>query len=165
MNTLLQILTSDKWRYLTYGFLAVLELYTLTRPYFPPFLVKVINPTLQLWFQPALLPFQLLVLARKLALTVFIAVSQLGAHFQAAGPEPSASTVNLQTLNHLEHNARMNAAEVSRLLQLGMAPYEGDTAGQKDLKEKIQEWLVQNTIRSDPTVREAVGEELRKRQE
>ena len=44
-----------------------------------------------------------------------------------------------------------------------MAPFAGDEHGVKTLKGKVKEWLVQNTIRSDPEVRDAVGRALGKR--
>ena len=44
-----------------------------------------------------------------------------------------------------------------------MAPYAGDEPGVKELRGRIKEWLVQNTIRADPEVRDAVGRALGKR--
>jgi hypothetical protein len=39
----------------------------------------------------------------------------------------------------------------------------GDDAAVGELKGKVKEWLVQNTIRADPEVRDAVGKALGKR--
>lgn len=44
-----------------------------------------------------------------------------------------------------------------------MAPFVGDEDGVKELRGKVKEWLVTNTIRADPEVRDAVGRELGKR--
>ena len=44
-----------------------------------------------------------------------------------------------------------------------MAPFAGDEEMLASLKGKIKEWLVQNTIRADPMVRDALGRSLQKR--
>lgn len=44
-----------------------------------------------------------------------------------------------------------------------MAPVAGDEQGVKELRGKVKEWLVQNTIRNDPEVRDAMGRALGKR--
>ncbi len=53
--------------------------------------------------------------------------------------------------------------ETQRLLALEMTPIVGDEAGQNDMKGRVREWLVQNTIRSDPEVRDAMGRAMAKR--
>lgn len=53
--------------------------------------------------------------------------------------------------------------EAGRLLALEMAPVAGDEGGQNDMKGKVREWLVQNTIRADPEVRDAIGRFMQKR--
>jgi len=53
--------------------------------------------------------------------------------------------------------------EATRLLGLDMAPVAGDEQGVRDLRGKVKEWLVQNTIRNDPEVRDAMGRALGKR--
>ncbi|MCJ1299456.1 hypothetical protein MMC08_002248 [Hypocenomyce scalaris] len=159
-----------QWRYLIFGSLVLLEVHTLTRPYYPPFLNVVLNPVLQkLTLHPPILPFQMLVLARKAALTLFIALSQLGPLFQTsiAGPvtssSPSFDAQQQQQLLKLEQLAKHNEIEASRLLALDMAPFMGDEAAVKDLRSKVKEWLVQNTIRADPEVRDAVGRAMGRR--
>ena len=44
-----------------------------------------------------------------------------------------------------------------------MSPFVGDQAALKVVQGKVKEWLVQNTIRNDPMVRDALGNELQKR--
>ena len=44
-----------------------------------------------------------------------------------------------------------------------MSPFVGDEQALNDVKGKVKEWLVQNTIRNDPEVRDAMGNLLRKR--
>ncbi|KAL9613147.1 MAG: hypothetical protein Q9167_002312 [Letrouitia subvulpina] len=154
------------WRYLIFSCLAVLEVYTLTRPYPPPVLSKVLNPLLTtITSHPPLLPFQLLVLAHKMTITVFIAFSQLSPLFANSTPPTSSSapTSDEQRLVRLENLAQANEIEAARLLALEMAPFVGDEEGQKNLRGKVKEWLVQNTIRADPEVRDAMGRALQRR--
>ncbi|KAJ2994663.1 hypothetical protein NUW58_g1489 [Xylaria curta] len=44
-----------------------------------------------------------------------------------------------------------------------MAPFAGDPEAVTDMRSKLKEWLVQNTIRADPMVRDALGRSLQKR--
>jgi hypothetical protein len=145
--------------------LVILEVYTVTRAYHPPFLVNVVNPILtRVSSYPPLLPFQFLILARNMTFTFFIALSQLGPHLRDGGSTAPTHEIDPMRLNRLEHIARANGIESSRLLDLDLAPYVGDQIVLGSLKDRIREWLVQNTIRADPQVREAVGEALKKRQ-
>lgn len=151
-----------QWRYFTILSLFILEYHSITRPYPSPFLSKFINPILALTRHPALLPFQLLILARKVAFTVFIAASQLAPLFQSQESlSPSTSGVpsvnESQQLTLLEQLASASEAEVSRLLALDMTPFVGDEAGLMELSAKMKDWLVTNTIRSDLEVRDAIN--------
>lgn len=159
---LYQRLTTSQWRYFTILSLFIFEYHSLTRSYPSPFLSKLINPILVLTRHPALLPFQLLILARKVAFTVFIATSQLAPLFQSQEPvSPTTSGVpsveEYRQLNLLEKLASDSEAEVTRLLALEMTPFVGDGAGLKELGGKMKDWLVTNTIRSDVEVRDAMN--------
>ncbi|RWA03084.1 hypothetical protein EKO27_g12021, partial [Xylaria grammica] len=66
-------------------------------------------------------------------------------------------------LDRLEHAARSLDADAARLMELEMAPFVGDPEVIKDMRSKLKEWLVQNTIRADPMVRDALGKSLQKR--
>lgn len=57
----------------------------------------------------------------------------------------------------------MNESEARRLLAMDMAPFAGDESGTKELRGRVREWLVNNTIRSDPEVRDAMGRAVAKR--
>ena len=46
---------------------------------------------------------------------------------------------------------------------MDMSPFAGNEAGTKDLKARMKEWLVNNTIRSDPEVRDAMGRAIAKK--
>ena len=158
-----------QWRYFTFTALFLLEYHTLTRPYTTPLLSRFLNPFLTLIKHPPLLPFQLLILARKAAFTVLIAVSQLGPIFQ---PQTSSSTSfsrgspsiqESQQLTRLEQQAQVLEVEASRLLALEMAPFVGDEGAVKELERRVRDWLVTNTIRADPEVRDAMGRALGRR--
>lgn len=75
----------------------------------------------------------------------------------------SSNAHQQQQLLKLEQLANHNEAEASRLLALDMAPFVGDDGAVKDLRSKIREWLVQNTIRADPEVRDAMGRAMGRR--
>jgi len=157
--------TGKYWRYLIFTALFVLEIHTITRPYSSPLLTTVMNPILGLLQHPPLLPFQLILLARKATFTIFIAFSQLSSLI----PQPPTSTLgtatphDLQQLARLEGIAQQTELEAIRLLAMDMAPFAGDEQGTKDLRGRVREWLVTNTIRSDPEVRDAMGRALGKR--
>ena len=145
----------------------MLEAHTITRPYHTPILERFINPALgKITQHPPLLPYQLLVLARKATFTLFIAFSQLSSLFVDPGTKKAdgnGNTHDLGQLARLEGIAKNNETEATRLLAMDMAPFVGDEQGAKDLRGRIREWLVNNTIRSDPEVRDAMGKALGKR--
>ena len=63
----------------------------------------------------------------------------------------------------LEQIAKGSEIEAGRLLALEMTPFVGDEGVAKELRGRIREWLVQNTIRADPLVRDAMGRALGRR--
>jgi hypothetical protein len=68
-------------------------------------------------------------------------------------------------LARLEQLARGQEMESTRLVGLSMGPFREDRTLMVELRDRIREWLVQNTTRADPLVREAVEEALRRRRE
>ncbi len=155
------------WRWLTMIILCVFELHTITRPYFPPVATNIINPILTtLTSHPPYLPFQLILLARKLSITLYIAFSQIGPLLQATSAVPANANPEValnQQLERLKATAQATDMEAARLLSLEMSPYAGDEPVLKDVKGKVKEWLVQNTIRNHPDVRDAMGNALKRR--
>ncbi|KAL8731848.1 MAG: hypothetical protein Q9166_003132 [cf. Caloplaca sp. 2 TL-2023] len=154
------------WRYLTFICLALVEYHTLTRPYWSPILTKLLNPFLTTFTShPPLLPFQFLALAHKAVFTFFIALGQLSPLFaaQSRPASSSSSAFDEQHLQRLEQLAQSTEVETGRLLALEMAPLVGDETGQNDMKGRVREWLVQNTIRADPEVRDAMGRAMQKK--
>lgn len=160
------------WRWLTLVALCVFELHVATRPTFPSFLETFVNPLLRsLTAHPPYLPFQAIILARKISVALYAAFSQIGPLLQPpppgqpAGAKPGETEEKalLQNLDRLEQTARSMDVDAARLMELEMAPFVGDREVIGSMRSKLKEWLVQNTIRSDPMVRDALGNSLQKR--
>lgn len=155
------------WRWLTLVALCVFELYTISRPHYPAFAAKFLNPLLMNFTKhPPYLPFQLIQLARKLSVTLYIAFSQIGPLLEPPSPIPTNAKPEVQLknqLDRLEATAKFVDVEATRAVQLELTPYVGDEAALGDVKAKMKDWLVQNTIQSDPEVRDAIGTLLKRR--
>lgn len=155
------------WRYLLMAMLFVIELQVLTRPSFPTILTNAINPFLTATkLRPAFLPFQLLALLRQLAITFFIALSQLGPLLQGSAPTgQDVGKVSTEQLDRLDALVRVTDQEIGRLLHLEMMPFAGDQTSTRELRSTLKEWLVHNTVRNDPEVRDAVNRVLDRRRQ
>ncbi|TGJ82095.1 hypothetical protein E0Z10_g6657 [Xylaria hypoxylon] len=154
------------WRWMTLLILCAFEAHTVTRPRFPFFVETLVNPFLvRFTSHVPYLPFQVIALARHVAIAIAIALSQLGPVLQAGrNQEAAASEKALQlNLQRLETTASLMDADTTRLMELEMAPFAGDPEVIKNMRSKLKEWLVQNTIRADPMVRDALGRSLQKR--
>ncbi|KAJ3570005.1 hypothetical protein NPX13_g5883 [Xylaria arbuscula] len=68
-----------------------------------------------------------------------------------------------RNLDRLEQTSKLVDSDCTRLMELEMAPFAGDAEAVKDMRGKLKEWLVQNTIRADPMVRDAMGQSLQRR--
>ena len=153
------------WRYLVMTALFVIELQIATRPTFPALLTKVINPILLFTrIRQPYLPYQLVLLLRKLTVTFFIAMSQLGPLLQdprraAAQDGPGVTTQQLDRMTALTQGVDQ---ELNRLMALELMPFM-DAAASKELRFTTKEWLVQNTVRNDPEVHSAIQRVLDKR--
>ncbi|AEO56044.1 hypothetical protein MYCTH_2300500 [Thermothelomyces thermophilus ATCC 42464] len=161
-------------RWLVLAVLFVFEAHTVTRPDMPGILDKVVNPLLgRLLGRAPYLQFQAIALARNLSVTVYIAFSQIGPLLSAdtssgqvvvsgsrGGNEEKALREGLE---RLEMTVKRLDADATRLLETELAPFAGDEQIRSSMWAKVKEWLVQNTIRSDPMVRDALGRSFAKR--
>ncbi|KAK7415911.1 hypothetical protein QQZ08_012206 [Neonectria magnoliae] len=157
------------YRWLILLVLCTFELHSVTRPDFPP-VVTTINAVLtRLTSHHPYLPFQVISLARKLTITFYIALSQIGPLLveQFGGGQKAVAQNEekalQQNLDRLEALAKQLDGDALRLLDMELAPYKGDAEATNNLQGKMREWLVQNTIRADPMVRDALGTSLKRR--
>ncbi|KAH0498223.1 hypothetical protein TgHK011_005489 [Trichoderma gracile] len=156
------------YRWLILLSLCVFEIQAVTRPRFPILLEGLNFLFAATASHPLYLPFQLISLARKLTITIYIALSQIGPllKMDVSASRRSADDENellLQGLNRLETITGQFDADSTRLMDMEMAPFKGDAEATANLQGKMREWLIQNTIRADPMVRDALGTSLRKR--
>jgi len=158
------------YRWLILIALCTFEVAAVTRPHFPPVLDAINTVLTTVSSHPPLLPFQAIILARKLTITVYIALSQIGPllalHINDGRPDTSAlddeKALN-QGLDRLDALAKSVDKDTLRLMEMETAPFQGNDEATSNLKGKMREWLVQNTIRADPMVRGAVGTSFRRR--
>ena len=158
----------SQWRYVTFAAICALEVHLITRPALPSIVTNFIDPVVNtIPGRPPYLPFQVLQLARKIALTVFIALSQLGPLLRdpRAPNRISDEASQQRQLDRLAAAVNLAEQESSRLLSLDVTPFAFDEQARQGLRQGLRKWLVQNTIRSDPKVRDAVGRALAKRRE
>jgi hypothetical protein len=67
-----------------------------------------------------------------------------------------------QQLDRLQATATATDIETTRLVEMEMGPFRDERAA-GSIKGKVKEWLVKNTIRNDPEVRDAIGRTFKKR--
>lgn len=170
-------------RWLVLAAVLVFELHAITRPFHPFILTNLLNPLFALLAPQhgPYLPFQAIQLARKLSITTFIGFSQIGPLLGAdtrsgqivipderggsVAKAPASDPVLLAALERLETTSRSLEQDATRLLDMELAPFVGQEEVLNNVRGKIKEWLVQNTIRADPMVRDAVGRSLQRRRD
>ncbi|KAK3988302.1 chaperone protein DnaJ [Cladorrhinum sp. PSN332] len=161
-------------RWLVLGCMFLFEVIAVTRPYTPWILERVINPVITTvgGTRGPYLQFQAVTLAKKLCVTIYLAFSQIGPLLAAdtssgnivvAKEGASEEQALRQGLERLEAAAKRLDIDATNLLQLEMAPFAGDREAVESTWAKVREWLVHNTIRSDPMVRDAMGRSMAKR--
>ncbi|KAI0973857.1 hypothetical protein F4678DRAFT_388554 [Xylaria arbuscula] len=164
MGFLGQFEVGGYWRWLTLLSMCAFEAYTVMTPRLPGFVKAGINPFLVRFASRApYVQFQIITLARRLALSISFAIGQLGPLLQTGPNRADDEKALQQSLDRLEQTARTMDADTARLMDLEMAPFAGDPGIMQELRSKMKEWLVQNTIRADPMVRDALGKSLKRR--
>lgn len=171
------------WRWLAFAALLLLEAHAVTRPAHPWLLTRLVNPALALLWAPGAaaaahppyLPFQAILLARKLSITLSVALNQVvpyltaetrGGRLQlggAAGGDDGARAA--RSLDELERVARGVDDDADRVVKMELAPFAGDPQVLAGLRDKMRRWLVDNTVRSDPMTRDAMQRFKRRRQD
>lgn len=171
------------WRWLAFAALLVFEAHTITRAGYPwlleglvnPFLVRVANPVLAFWapgaVHPPFLPFQAVALARKLGITLTIALNQVlpfltadtrGGRIQIK-KQGSEEAKAAQSIDELEKMLHVVHEETRRMVQMEVTPFAGSPQAMDTLRHKIKRWLVDNTVRSDPMTRAAIDQTIARR--
>lgn len=114
-----------------------------------------------------LLPFQILTLARRASVTLHIFISQIAPPDLSKGSTPGdrLHPQTFQKLSQFTHLARATDAEVTRLLQLGFAPFRGDREGVATLRKGMKEGLVLSSVRGSREVQQAVGRVVERKRE
>lgn len=153
------------WRYFAVAVMAFLELYFLTHSWSPPLSVVHVAAATQAalpqLLPPHLLPFQVLMVARRLSMSLNIFISQLAPPSAQAKADPNQQI--LQQMAHLSQAAARVDAEASGLWALQMAPYKGNTTDIRAVRDGMRQTLVANSVRADPGVRQAVDQALARR--
>ena len=68
-----------------------------------------------------------------------------------------------QQLAHLMHLGRASDIEITRLFQLGLAPFKGDKDSVETLRRGMKEGLVMSSVRDNLEVKDAVKLVLERR--
>jgi hypothetical protein len=157
------------WRFLALAALGVFEVHCLTNQHFPRLLTQVVNPIFAIIpTHPQFLPWQLISLLRKLILTAFIAFSQIGpllASPEAAAAAEQNDQVSQQQLQRLGALGQALESEANMLMGLEMTPFAGDEAAMREMRGRMKRFLVDNTVRSNVEVRNAMGEAIARRRQ
>jgi len=82
---------------------------------------------------------------------------------EAARLQGDPDLVLRKQLDRLDQTANLADVEATRLVDMERAPFAGDPHVMKEVQGKIKEWLVQNTIRNDPEVKDALGKLFKRR--
>ena len=162
-----QLQAGKFWRYLVMVALFTIELYVMTRPQFPTTLTNIINPFLVATkLRTPYLPYQMLELLRKIAVTFFIAMAQLGPLVKGPQQAPSdSSVVTAQHVDRLEALSRATDQEITRLMGLELAPFASEDLSMASLRGSLKEWLIHNTIQNNPDVKSAMNSVFARRRE
>lgn len=96
---------------------------------------------------------------------MYIAFSQIGPLLHprpGLSPAANSELALKQQLDRLQATAKATEVETARLVEMEMGPFRDERAAGA-LKGKVKEWLVKNTIRNDPEVRDAIGKTFKRR--
>ncbi|KAI5785950.1 DnaJ domain-containing protein [Geopyxis carbonaria] len=140
------------WRFFTFFALLIVEITVITRPY-----------TLFTWLPlpKTLLPFEQLILARKVVLTSFIAFSQLGPMLRTDHSRIADSPDVLQNkLEIIFQAAGFTDNEANKALVQEYMPFDQDKNTLKYVETKMGEWMLEQAVRNDPEVRDAIGKAI-----
>lgn len=173
------------WRWMAFLALFLFEVFTITRPHYPslleylinPLLVHVVNPTVGYWVPGAAhapyIPFQAVAIARKLSITLSIALNQIVPYLTAdtsrgrvqMKKRGSEDDKALQSLADLDKALHVAGQEADHMVQLESAPFVSAPELKESLRLKMRRWLVDNTIRNEPMTKDAIHQRIMRRRQ
>ncbi|KAF2758720.1 hypothetical protein EJ05DRAFT_510613 [Pseudovirgaria hyperparasitica] len=159
------------WQCLAFMCVFALNVHVLTHTTVPAFM-RHLNAVLAAIKVRPLLPYQFLRVVSTTAVAAFIASQQAA----SIPPLPSSQRqVGIVDGDQTAHNHKQINEIVTtqtslnmdgmRLLQMETAPFQGDERQMKELQERMSDWILQNAVRADAKVRNAVGQQIMKRRE
>lgn len=157
--------TGKYWQYFTVAALFVFEAHTVTRTTFPAITSRLIDPILRLAAQRhPYLPYQAIIIARKMAVSLFIASGQIAPQLRSP-KDVDTPQAQQQHLDQAWGRTRSIEQEVQRLVALETAPFLDDGQLGRRLKSQLKAWLVANEIKNDPGVHAAIQNAINRRRD
>ncbi|KAL7276438.1 hypothetical protein RUND412_000577 [Rhizina undulata] len=152
------------WRFYALAFLLTFESLTLTR--LTPFLPAVPGFLYNYFQGRPLLQFEQLILARKLTITVFIAMSQLGP-LLIPRSRSSASIIHSLAphLERLDAYTKLADAESTKTLVTEVLPFEREGKLKTELQGRLKEWMIEMKVQKAQEVRDAMGRVLQRKRD
>jgi curved DNA-binding protein CbpA len=156
------------WRWVVVAGMATFEWTTITRPYFPPILTYIVNPLLvHVVGKPALLPFQLIQIARAISISFFIAMNQIAPQLKGPAVDKDSDAAVQMQLNAQTQLVAALGDRVNRMWEFDVAPFKNSEKPDESLqrlKEQTKQWMIRNTILQDQGVKTAIENALGRRQ-
>jgi hypothetical protein len=152
------------WQYFAIIAVFLFELHTITRPEFPPVISRVASPIMSLVAKrPTYLPYQAIAIARRIAMSAFVAVAQISPQYRQAAASDDSDKARQEQLRHLMAATADVDIAAQRMVQLESIPFMGDATLESRLKACMTSWLVQNEVRNDSGVQRAISRAFEKR--
>lgn len=143
----------------------VFEVMSATRPEFLGVLLRFNTFLRWTGLRAEFLPFQLIILLRKLAFTVFIALNQLGPLFErndGQAVEQGEKALD-QQLSMVNAGLAKADSEVGQLLKMEMVPFATNQQDLDMFKAGVKGFLEANTVRNSDQVMKAIKEVMTRR--
>ncbi|KAJ9657743.1 hypothetical protein H2201_008056 [Coniosporium apollinis] len=145
------------WRWLAFASMAAFEGRVISAPELPFVVARVLNPIFRVLGHPPYLPFQAVVVARKVLVAVFVALQQVAPLLRPPMKTQMSEAERLRLLVERQEMLVMGAhMKVGKLLEEELRPFMGDGEALVELQAKLEERHVRNAIEEDGEVRAAV---------
>lgn len=157
------------WRYLALLAVASLEVRTAMRPDHPALLTRWVNPlVVGLGWRPAYVPFQMMVIVRKAAVSAAQFLGLLMPLWRDYGVQRMAPTDDSEEARHrqldrLDGVVQAGNMDVTRILELESVAFRENEAAKGDLRNAMKKYMVQNVVHQEKDVRNAIGQSLGRR--